>query len=63
LPETGKRVLLCTKDKQVCQGKRIIFCEHNRYDLDGLLRYCFDDEIIAWQPLPQPYKKGGEVNE
>lgn len=47
LPENGNRVIVTNKDGQVFISS---FWEHFRF---------FDDEIIAWQPLPEPYKEGG----
>ena len=52
LPEDGDSVL-CT------DGKYIYLTE---YDADLDVRFDDVDEIIAWQPLPDPYtpKKGAE---
>ena len=56
----------------------VLVCGNNDYQhmafwcSDGKWRYCQSGmikepmdwiEIVAWQPLPEPYKKGGEVNE
>lgn len=57
LPEEDKIVLLCTKDKLVRQGVRHISYEHNRYDLYGVTSTFWDEDIVAWQPLPKPYKE------
>ena len=46
LPKNGNRVIVTNKDGQVFINP---FWDHFRF---------FDDEIIAWQPLPEPYKKG-----
>lgn len=32
-------------------------------DIDNACDYYKSLECIAWQPLPEPYKKGGETNE
>jgi hypothetical protein len=60
LPEEGKTVLLFTDKDLVRQGTRFISFDHNRYDLDGTTLICWDEEIVAWQPLPEPpeYQKG-----
>ena len=34
--------------------------EDKAYNPDGALNYAIYDEVIAWQPLPQPYKEGCE---
>ena len=57
LPEEDKIVLLCTKDKLVRQGVRHISYEHNRYDLYGVTSTFWDEDIVAWMPLPAPYKE------
>lgn len=54
LPEEGKTVLLCTDKGLVRQGTKFISFDHNRYDLDGTTIICWDEEIVAWQPLPEP---------
>lgn len=68
LPEEDKEVLIFTKDKEInkayhtpkewsdTQWEWFVF---------GTLGYSLtysDDEVLAWQPLPEPYKaeKGGE---
>ena len=30
--------------------------EYKHYNPDGVLNNAVDDEVIAWQPLPEPYK-------
>ena len=32
--------------------------ENKYYNADGELNHAVDDEVIAWQPLPEPYKEG-----
>lgn len=34
--------------------------EDKIYNYDGELNNAVDDKVIAWQPLPQPYKPKGE---
>jgi hypothetical protein len=64
LPEEDKPVLFCTKDKKISQGVRVSYYGHQRYNLDAIGKICWDsDSIIAWQPLPEPYKEGGEADE
>ena len=31
--------------------------EYKHYNPDGVLNNAVDDEVIAWQPLPQPYRE------
>lgn len=37
--------------------------EDKAYNPDGVLNYAIDDEVIAWQPLPQAYQEEGGKNE
>ena len=30
--------------------------EYHEYNPDGILNYAIDNKVIAWQPLPKPYK-------
>lgn len=30
--------------------------ENNHYNPDGVLNYAVDDEVLAWKPLPEPYR-------
>lgn len=32
--------------------------ENKHYNPDGVLNYRVDDEVVAWQPLPEAYKDG-----
>ena len=32
--------------------------EDKMYNADGELNHLIDDEVIYWQPLPEPYQKG-----
>lgn len=53
LPEEGQDVLVC-----------LIYKDTTHFAVTRLLNnkhwLCFSDvEVIAWQPLPEPYKKGG----
>lgn len=57
LPKEYDIVLLCTKDNMVSQGRRFDYFGHNRYELDGKFFILWDNDIIAWQPLPAPYRK------
>lgn len=34
--------------------------ENKHYNPDGVLNYGVDDDVVAWQPLPEAYKNGEE---
>ena len=53
LPEKGNQSYLVTVD----YGKGII-CSCQRFFFNDEIGWN-DDCVIAWQPLPEPYKKGG----
>lgn len=53
LPKQGNRSYLVTVDYGkglVCSTQRFFFNEEIGWN---------DDSVIAWQPSPEPYKKGG----
>lgn len=56
LPEEAKVILICTKTGMVDVGARNVSYEHNAYRTSYRNNIFWDDEVIAWQPLPQPYK-------
>ena len=58
LPEEAKTILICTKTGLVDVGARHVSYEHNEYKT--YKNIFWDDEVIAWQPLPQSYKEGSE---
>lgn len=52
LPETYDNLLICQSDGYVNVG----YCSLNEFrDMNS---YLYKD-VIAWQPLPAPYKEGG----
>ena len=60
LPEEGTTVLLCANNGLIRTGARHVSFEHNRYNLDGVIITCWDDEVIAWQPMPDKYEEKGD---
>ena len=51
LPSTYITVLITKYNQEV----RTAFLDGDHYWFDGLWTYTFDD-VLAWQPLPEPYK-------
>lgn len=62
LPNDDQEVLVTTRWGDVC-----IDIWHRDVDCCYFEDYSDDDDVIAWMPLPEPYKKseqlGGEENE
>lgn len=56
LPEDGKKVLCCTETKR---GDRNIvigyYITESHYWASGM-----NSNVIAWMPLPEPYKEGSD---
>ena len=65
LPENHKDVLICLSSDQICIGSynshRLPFSNHAiGWGASYIHNWCSDD-VIAWMPLPEPYKmQGGE---
>lgn len=59
-PEKEKEVLICTEHGMITDG--IFHGDGEIIEWDGATGdRCFDsDEVIAWMPLPEPYKGGEE---
>ena len=55
LPDDDQEVLVTTRWGHVC-----IDIWHRDVDCCYFETYCDDDDVIAWMPLPEPYKKEGE---
>ena len=51
LPEEGDEILVCSKNGKVFED---LMCYDDGWYLDG--GYDFVEEIVAWMPLPEPYK-------
>ena len=51
LPEEGSEILVCTKRGNVFVDE---VCYDEGFYLDG--GYDFVEDIVAWMPLPEPYK-------
>lgn len=51
LPNVYKTVLITTYNQEV----RTAFLDGEHYWFSGLFTYTFDD-VLAWKPLPEPYK-------
>ena len=68
LPEEDREVLIFTKDKEINKAYHTLKEWSDtqwEWFVFGTLGYSLtysDDEVLAWQPLPEPYKaeKGGE---
>ena len=58
LPEKEKPVLICLDDGTITDG--IFYGIGEIIEWDGAMdERCFDvDEVVAWMPLPEPYKEG-----
>lgn len=54
LPETEDKVMCCTETKK--GDKNIII----GYYMEGSWRCGMNSNVVAWQPLPEPYKAGDE---
>lgn len=52
LPETEDKVMCCTETKK--GDKNIVI----GYYMEGAWRCGMNSNVIAWQPLPEPYKAG-----
>jgi len=37
--------------------------EYHEYNPDGILNYAIEDKVVAWMPLPKPYKAESEDKE
>lgn len=57
LPEDDTEVIYC--DKNGVRGNCHYWKGFNRYPRDKG-EYQFPNDIVAWMPLPEPYKEGGE---
>lgn len=53
MPDDGEDVLVTTWGGSVALDT---FCRDNGCYFET---YCDDGDVIAWQPLPKPYEKGG----
>lgn len=51
-PLEGQDVLLYTKSGIIAQGVRMVQLGHDKYTLYNLRPY-WDNEILAWQPMPK----------
>ena len=58
LPEEFKRVLCCTDKEEMFLACVYIF--DNGYTFDNEERMMWDGDVVAWMPLPEPYKGGDE---
>ena len=58
LPDDDQEVLVTTRWGHVC-----IDIWHRDVDCCYFETYCDDDDVIAWMPLPESYKKEGDENE
>lgn len=64
LPEEDKEVLIFTKDKEINKAYHTLKEWSDtqwEWFVFGTLGYSLtysEDEVLAWQPLPEPYKKG-----
>lgn len=56
IPENGQDVLVTTQF-----GDVLIDTWYNDGENCYFEYYCDDGDVIAWQPLPKPYKKGSAV--
>lgn len=54
LPETDDKVMCCTETKK--GNKNIVI----GYYMDGAWRCGMNSNVIAWMPLPEPYKGESE---
>ena len=54
IPEDGQEVLVTTTF-----GEVQIDTWYNDGESCYFENYCDDDDVIAWRPLPESYKKGG----
>lgn len=56
LPELNRSVLLTTKLGYVAEGEYDgMFDDHYAWILYRFSATFWDDEVIAWMPLPEPY--------
>ena len=61
LPEEYEHVLISTKTGYVDIATRSVEYGHNAYRTYRNNIF-WDDDVIAWQPLPQPCKEGSDNN-
>lgn len=57
MPEDGQEILVCTK-----YGVYMDVCSCDEYNSIGLESNGDWDGVLAWMPLPEPYKKGSDPN-
>ena len=64
LPDIDEPVIVCWDDGKITDGYR--WCEESWFcawgEYNGWHRKGRDKRIIAWMPLPEPYK-GGDIND
>lgn len=53
LPDDGEEVLITTSGGHITLDT---FCRDEGCYFET---YCDEDDVLAWMPLPKPYKKGG----
>lgn len=64
LPEIGTLVLVTTESGNVCDNVLIYDYEHSKSKEPCFHRWndemweCYTPRVLAWQPLPAPYKPG-----
>lgn len=58
LPKDGQSVLFCDIDEDIMIGYHVKGRPETHFSQDGT----YEDmkNVFAWQPLPEPYHKGGE---
>ena len=54
LPDDEQKVLVTTRWGDICTD-----IWHRDIDCCYFEDNCDDDDVVAWMPLPEPYKKGG----
>ena len=59
LPEEDERILICTKDGYVCIDE--FLCDVDGFYLES--GWAFFEDVIAWMPLPEPYKEEKRMHE
>lgn len=63
LPEIGQEVIVATKNGSVYSNIYYDYTESKAKEpcfhmWDDEMWNCFKPDVIAWQPLPEPYKEG-----
>lgn len=62
LPEIGQEVIVTTQNGSVCSNIYYDYTDSNAkepcfHSWDDEMWNCFMPDVIAWQPLPEPYKE------